>query len=261
MTEISPTSPPLLEVSGLNKRFGALVATRDLDLTVQPGEVHALIGPNGAGKTTLLAQLSGELAPDSGVIGFEGADITGLPVHRRARLGLVRSYQITALFEEMSAADNVALAVQAMAGHSFRFWHPARWDRTLRAPAQRALERLGLEPQADTPARHLAHGERRQLEVAMAVACRPRLLLLDEPMAGMGSGGSRRMTEFLAGLKGEITMLLVEHDMDAVFALADRVSVLVEGHVIASGAPDEVRRDRQVQAAYLGEGGAEVADA
>jgi branched-chain amino acid transport system ATP-binding protein len=239
-------------VENLNKRFGAVVATRNLSLELHAGEIHALIGPNGAGKTTVLAQLAGEMPPDSGAIRFAGRDITRLSTPARTRLGLARSFQIIALFPDFSVEDNVALAIQAHAGHSFHFWRRARDDDRLRAPARRLLERLGLTPQADTLARNLAHGEQRQLEVAMALAGHPRLLLLDEPMAGMGPGGSRRMAELLRVLKGEVAILLVEHDMDAVFALADRISVLVYGEVIASGAPSAIRADPAVRRAYLG---------
>jgi branched-chain amino acid transport system ATP-binding protein len=246
---------PVLRVDKLNKRFGAITATRDFSLALEAGEVHALIGPNGAGKTTVLAQLSGELKPDAGTIRLDGRDITTWPVHARARAGLARSFQITALLPDFSAEDNVALAIQAQAGHSFRFWRRARHDPRLREPARQVLQRLGLAEQAAMPAKHLAHGEQRQLEVAMALASRPRLLLLDEPMAGMGPGGSRRMAELLGNLKGTLTLLLVEHDMDAVFALADRISVLVHGAIIATGTPAEIRADPAVRRAYLGDAG------
>ncbi len=244
---------PLLVANNLNKRFGAIVATQDFSIELQAGEIHALIGPNGAGKTTVLAQLAGEMSPDSGSIRFGGRDITRLSTPARTRLGLARSFQIIALFPEFTVEDNVALAIQAHVSHSFRFWRRARDDAELREPARRILARLGLTPQADTLARNLAHGEQRQLEVAMALAGHPRLLLLDEPMAGMGPGGSRRMAELLSGLKGEVAILLVEHDMDAVFALADRLSVLVYGEVIATGAPELIRADPAVRRAYLGE--------
>jgi len=243
----------LLVVDQLHKQFGAVTATRNFSLTLKAGETHALIGPNGAGKTTVLAQLSGELQPDAGIIRLSGRDITRLPVHARARLGLARSFQITALFPEFSTEDNVAMAIQAQTGHSFRFWRSARCDPRLREPARQVLQQLGLQEQAAIPAKHLAHGEQRQLEVAMALASQPKLLLLDEPMAGMGPGGSRRMAELLRGLKGQLTVLLVEHDMDAVFALADRISVLVYGEIIATGTPDEIRADPAVRKAYLGD--------
>ena len=215
--------------------------------------MHALIGPNGAGKTTLIGQLTGEIAPDSGRIRFDGHDVTALPVYRRSQLGLARSFQIASLFAEFTALDNVALAVQAHAGHSFRFWRAARREPELREPARDALLRVGLASRADVPVTALSHGERRQLEIAMALATRPRLLLLDEPMAGMGPEESARLVELLRQLKGGLTILLVEHDMDAVFALADRITVLVYGRVIASGAPAAIRADAAVREAYLGE--------
>ncbi len=246
---------PLLSVEGLTKRFGALAATDGLDLELHAGEVHALIGPNGAGKTTAIAQLAGELRPDAGTIRFAGRDVTRLPTRRRVALGLVRSFQMTSLFPSLSAEDNVALAVQAQAGHSFRFWRSARRDPGLREPARAVLAELGLADQAALSAGELGHGEQRQLEVALALACRPKLLLLDEPMAGIGPGGARRMTELLSRLKGRVTLLLVEHDMDAVFALADRVTVLAYGRAIASGPPQLIRRDPDVRRAYLGDAG------
>lgn len=246
---------PLLTVSGLVKRFGALPATDDLSLDVRAGEIHAVIGPNGAGKTTAIAQLSGEMAPDAGAIRFAGADVTRLPIHKRCRLGLTRSYQITSVFQRFTAEDNVALAVQARAGHSFRFWRRARRDPALRGPARDYLDTVGLGARADVTAANLAHGEQRQLEIAMALATKPRLLLLDEPMAGMGPEESARMVELLAALKGKVAVLLVEHDMDAVFALADRITVLVYGRAIATGTADEIRADAEVRRAYLGEHG------
>jgi len=246
-------SAPLLEVRGLIKRFGGLVATDQLDLDIESGEIHALIGPNGAGKTTLIGQLTGELRPDGGRIAFEGRDITRLPSHRRAHLGLARSFQITSVFLNFTTLDNVALAVQAHDGHSFRLWRPARRDPRLREPAMAALEHVGLAGRAEAPASSLSHGEHRQLEIAMALATAPRLLLLDEPTAGMGAEESARMIELLGGLKSEQTILLVEHDMDAVFALADRITVLVYGRPIATGAPAEIRANAEVREAYLGE--------
>ena len=218
-----------------------------------PGELHAVIGPNGAGKTTLLAQLAGELVPDSGRILFDGREITREPAHRRAHRGIARSFQITSLLTDFSAEDNVALAVQARQGHSFRFWRPARRDPALREPARRILEEVGLAARAGLAAGALAHGEQRSLELAMALAGAPRLLLLDEPMAGMGPRESDLMTELLAGLKGRIAMLLVEHDMDAVFRLADRITVLVGGRAVACDRPQAVRDSAAVQRAYLGE--------
>ena len=243
----------LLRVVNLFKRFGGIVATDDLMLDIVDGELHAIIGPNGAGKTTLIAQLSGQLWPDSGRIYFAGNDITAVPMYARSALGLARSFQITSLFLDLSVLDNVALAVQAHAGHSFHFWRNARREPELRDPARAALARVGLEARADLPASVLSHGEHRQLELAMALASRPRMLLLDEPMAGLGPEESTRMVAMLRELKKELTILLVEHDMEAVFALADRITVLVYGRVIASGRPDDIRKNAQVRDAYLGE--------
>jgi len=244
---------PLLQVRGLRKRFGGLVATDGVDLDVAAGETVAVIGPNGAGKTTLIAQLSGDLAPDAGRICFAGADVTALPAPARSRLGLARSFQITSIFREFSALDNVALAVQAHAGHSFRFWRPARAEAALREPARAVLEQVGLGARGDVPAGTLAHGEQRQLEIAMALATRPTLLLLDEPVAGMGLDESARMVQLLRTLRGRHTIVLVEHDMDVVFALANRISVMVDGRVIATGAPEAIRMNPEVRRAYLGE--------
>ncbi len=243
----------LLEVTGLAKRFGGLAATDAVDLTVQTGEVHAVIGPNGAGKTTLINQLSGELAPDAGSIRLGGRDITAEPVYRRALLGIGRSYQITSVFPEFSVLVNVVLAAQAHAGHSFGFWRPVASETALRERAFEALEQAGLGARADTLVSALAHGERRQLEMAMTLATRPRLLLLDEPMAGMSLAESQRLVDLLATLKGRFGILLVEHDMDAVFKLADRITVLVYGRVIACGAPEDIRTNPEVRTAYLGE--------
>ena len=240
---------PLLQVRGLRKRFGGLVATDGVDLDVAAGETVAVIGPNGAGKTTLIAQLSGDLAPDAGRIRFAGADVTALPAPARSRLGLARSFQITSIFREFSALDNVALAVQAHAGHSFRFWRPARAEAALREPARTVLEQVGLGARGDVPAGTLAHGEQRQLEIAMALATRPTLLLLDEPVAGMGLDESARMVQLLRTLRGRHTIVLVEHDMDVVFALADRISVMVDGRVIATGAPEAIRMNPEVRRA------------
>ncbi len=251
----------MLETRALVKRFGGLAATDHLSLSVAAGELHALIGPNGAGKTTLIGQLSGELTPDSGRILFDGRDVTALPVDQRSRRGLARSFQITSVFPSFSALDNVALAVQAHAGHSFRFWRDAARDRRLSDPARAVLERVGLGARADVPASALAHGEKRQLELAMALATGPKLLLLDEPMAGMGPEESARMVELLADLKGGVTILLVEHDMDAVFALADRITVLVRGAALASGSPAAIRADAAVREAYLGDDSGEDGEA
>jgi branched-chain amino acid transport system ATP-binding protein len=243
----------LLETRALRKAFGALIATDHVDFDVRAGETHAVIGPNGAGKTTFIKQLSGELRPDAGQIRFGGEDITALASPRRSRKGLARSFQITSIYRDFSALDNVALAVQAHAGHSFRFWRHAREDISLTRPARQVLEQVGLEGKSHILAANLAHGEQRQLEIAMALATRPRLLLLDEPVAGMGTDESQRMIELLATLKGEKTIVLVEHDMDAVFTLADRISVLVYGRIIATGTPVEIRANQEVRAAYLGE--------
>ena len=244
---------PLLQVAGLSKRFGGIVATDDLVFDVADGELHAVIGPNGAGKTTLIAQLSGHLTADSGRIHFAGADITRVAAWRRSHLGLARSFQITSLFLDLSVLDNVALAVQAHAGHSFRFWRNARLETELRRNARAALDAVGLADRAEMRASLLSHGEHRLLELAMALAGRPRMLLLDEPMAGLGPDESARMVGMLRNLKRRYTILLVEHDMEAVFALADRITVLVYGRVIASGGPDVIRADAQVREAYLGE--------
>jgi branched-chain amino acid transport system ATP-binding protein len=243
----------MLETRELFKHFGGLVATDRVSLTIREGELHAVIGPNGAGKTTLIAQLAGELKPDSGAILFDGRDVTRLPVQRRAASGLARSFQITSVFPSFSALANVALAVQAHAGHSFRFWRAASNDKALTGPALDALELVGLGPRADVPAELLSHGEQRQLEIAMALATGPRMLLLDEPMAGMGPVEGALMVELLRKLKRRYTILLIEHDMDAVFALADWITVLVHGAVIATGTPDEIRSDPEVRRAYLGE--------
>jgi len=244
---------PLLEARGLVKRFGGLVATDNLDLAVEPGEIHAVIGPNGAGKTTLIAQLSGELSPTAGTIRFAGEDITALPAPARSQRGLARSFQITSVFRGFTALDNVALSLQAHDGHSFRFWADARRDRSLREPARAILDEVGLGDRAHVLAANLAHGEQRQLEIAMAMATRPRMLLLDEPMAGMGREESERMVALLKRLKGRETFLLVEHDMDVVFALADRITVLVYGRAIATGTPQAIRANPEVRQAYLGE--------
>ena len=243
----------ILEIDALTKRFGGVLASDGISLALPRGELHALIGPNGAGKTTLIGQLTGEIAPDEGRIRFDARDITALPVYRRSQLGLARSFQIASLFAEFTALDNVALAVQAHAGHSFRFWRAARREPRLREPARDALIRAGLAERADVPVIELSHGERRQLEIAMALAAQPRMLLLDEPMAGMGPEESTRLVEMLRQLKGSITILLIEHDMDAVFALADRISVLVYGRIIASGEPAAIRADAAVREAYLGD--------
>ena len=244
---------PLLAARGLVKRFGGLTATDGIDLDAFPGEIHALIGPNGAGKTTLIGQLTGELDPDAGRVLFEGRDVTQLPVHRRAQLGLARSFQITSLFADLTVIENVALAVQIRSGHSFRFWRITSRDRALQDPARAVLDRVGLAARANAPAAELSHGEHRQLEIALALASEPKVLLLDEPMAGMAPEESQRMIQLLRQIKGHAAILLVEHDMDAVFALADRITVLVYGRAVASGAPAAIRADAAVRKAYLGE--------
>jgi branched-chain amino acid transport system ATP-binding protein len=250
----------LLEVQSLSRRFGGIMASDAIALDVRERELHAVIGPNGAGKTTLLAQLTGEIAPDAGSIRFAGRDITTVPAWRRSALGLARSFQITSLFLDFTVLDNAALAVQAHAGHSFRFWRDARREPELRGPARAALERVGLGGRADVLASGLSHGEQRQLEIAMALATRPRMLLLDEPMAGMGPDESARLVAMLRELKSQLAILLVEHDMEAVFALADRITVLVYGRVIASGAPEAIRASAEVRRAYLGEQDAAAID-
>jgi branched-chain amino acid transport system ATP-binding protein len=243
----------LLQVDELTKRFGGILASDRISLAVLDRELHAVIGPNGAGKTTLIGQLTGEVTPNAGRVRFAGRDITALPTPQRSALGLARSFQITSLFLDFTALDNVALAVQAHAGHSFRFWRDARSERELREPARAALARVGLAHRADVLVSKLSHGEHRELEIAMALAGRPRLLLLDEPMAGLGPEESGRMVKLLRELKTEFAILLVEHDMEAVFALADRVTVLVYGRVIASDIPERIRTDAEVRRAYLGE--------
>ena len=247
---------PLLRVSRLFKRFGGVNATDDLSLDVRAGEIHALIGPNGAGKTTFIGQLMGEIRPDSGQIHFDGRPIGALSTPARVRRGIARTFQITELLTEDTALENVALAVQAGQGHSFRFFGDAGADAGLVEPAMGYLAAAGMAERAQVRVSELSHGERKQLELAIALAAQPRLLLLDEPMAGLGAAESRRMVDTLARLKGSIAMLLVEHDMDVVFALADRISVLVYGRVIASGTAAEIQGDAQVRAAYLGEGDA-----
>jgi branched-chain amino acid transport system ATP-binding protein len=243
----------LLEVRGLTKRFGGLVVTDNVDLGIRRHETHALIGPNGAGKTTLIGQLSGALAPDHGRILFDGLDVTSLSAHERARLGFARSFQITSVFHHFSVRDNVALAVQARSGSSFRFWKPVREEQALHAEANYFLKQLGLAAMKDRMAGTLSHGEHRQLELALALATRPQLLLFDEPMAGMGPEQSEHMVALVERLKPSYTILLVEHDMDTVFRLADRISVMVSGRLIATGSVEEIRANAQVRSAYLGE--------
>jgi branched-chain amino acid transport system ATP-binding protein len=248
-------SSALLSIIGLTKRFGGLVVSNELNLEIEAGETHAVIGPNGAGKTTLINQIQGELRADSGRIVFDGRDISRASAPYRARLGIARTYQITSVFPEFSVITNVAVARQVAAGHSFRFIQAAESDRNLIDPALETICRVGLADRANVLAQDLSHGERRQLEIAMALTRRPRLMLLDEPMAGMGGRDSARMKRLLAEIKKTCTILLVEHDMDAVFALADRVTVLVAGRNVATGNPDQIRADKRVRDAYLGRSG------
>ena len=242
-----------LQTEGLVKRYGALLVTDDVSLNIRSGELHALIGPNGAGKTTLINQLSGELRSSAGRIRFDGQDVTTDPIHRRARSGLLRSYQITSIFEEFTVLENAALSALGARQHAWRFWRPMLADARARAAAEEAIEAAGLTAFAAILAGELAYGQRRQLELAMALAAGPKLLLLDEPMAGMSVQESAAVTALLRGLKRRYTILLVEHDMDAVFALADRISVLVYGRVMFTGTPDEIRAHPEVRAVYLGE--------
>jgi len=247
------TTGALLQVNDLVKQFGALRATDQVTLDVQSGEIHALIGPNGAGKTSLIAQLSGHLQSDSGQIFFAGQEVTAMPTHERVRRGLARSFQITRLFKSFTVLDNVALSVQARSGHSFSFWRPVRSEKALTDQAMVVLQDLGLQDRAQTPASELSHGEQRVLELGLAVATRPKLLLLDEPMAGAGPVESERIVKLIQQLSSQVSILLIEHDMDAVFRLADRISVLVNGALIATGTPEAIRHNPQVIAAYLGE--------
>ncbi|MDH5354241.1 MAG: ABC transporter ATP-binding protein [Gammaproteobacteria bacterium] len=243
----------MLEVEGLHKQFGGIHASRDLNLVVEKHQVHAIIGPNGAGKTTLIAQLSGALKPDSGRVKFDDKDITHMSRHRRVHAGLVRSFQITSIILPLTVLENVVLAVQSTQGHSYRFWVPVAQDTELKEKAMQSLNEVGLGDRADQIAGEISHGEQRQLEIAMALALKPKLLLLDEPMAGMSKEESAKMIGLLKQLKGETTILLIEHDMDAVFSLADTMSVLVNGHIIATGSTEEIRNNAKVQQAYLGD--------
>ena len=245
---------PILSVNGLVKRFGGLTATDRVSLTVAPGEIHALIGPNGAGKTTLISQIAGEERQDEGTIALEGRDVSALPLYRRVRLGFARTFQVTCLLPEYTAAQNVAIAVQIRQGHSFRLWGDVRRDRALREDALTLLGDAGMAERADERVANLSHGERKQLELVVALATKPKVLLLDEPMAGLGPTESGQMVQQLRALKRHFGMLLVEHDMDAVFALADRISVLLYGRIIATGKPDEIRGNPEIRTAYLGEG-------
>jgi len=253
----TPTPPasgePLLRTDTLVKRFGGLLVTDSVSIDVRPGEIHAIIGPNGAGKTTLINQLSGELAADSGQVLFAGQNVTALGIHKRARRGLLRSYQITSIFEGFTVLENTVLAAMGAQEHAFKFWRPMLGRADLVATAREALEVTGLLALANSPAAELAYGQRRQLELAMALAAQPKVLLLDEPMAGMSVQESAGVVELLKRLKGSHTILLIEHDMGAVFALADRITVLVYGQALFSGAPDEIRNNPQVKAVYLGD--------
>jgi ABC-type branched-subunit amino acid transport system ATPase component len=250
---VDSLAEPLLRVENLVRRFGGITATDNLSLDVASGELHAIIGPNGAGKTTLISQLTGQLPPNSGTIRFAGREITRMPSYKRSALGLARSFQITSLLPDFTALDNVALAAQAHDGHSFYFWSSARKEKHLREAARCALARVGLEHRAEVLVSKLSHGEQRELELAVALATKPRLLLLDEPMAGLGITESARMVKLLQELRRELTIVLVEHDMEAVFALADRITVLVYGRVIASDVPAAVRSNEEVKRAYLGD--------
>lgn len=242
-----------LQTHSLVKRYGALLVTDKVSLDIRAGELHAIIGPNGAGKTTLINQLSGELSSDEGQVIFDGQDVTPMPVHVRARSGLMRSYQITSIFEEFTVLENATLAAMASRQSAWRFWKPMLSDTRARAVALQSIQDAGLVQQAQTLAGELAYGQRRQLELAMALAAEPMFLLLDEPMAGMSVQESASVIELLRGLKGRYTILLVEHDMDAVFSLADRITVLVYGKVMFTGTPDEIRDHPEVRAVYLGE--------
>lgn len=243
----------LMSIKGLNKSYGGVKATDDVNLSILEGELHAIIGPNGAGKTTLISQLCGNVMPDSGTVHFAGCDITTMVEHKRPHLGMSRTYQITSLIRTMSVLDNLQLAIQAQAGHSFRFWSDVRRRQSERERAGLYARQVGLEDQIQSRVDNLAHGEQRRLEVAMALTSNSCLLLLDEPLAGLGGQEAAEMINLLQSLKGHKTMLLIEHDMDAVFSLADRISVLVYGHIIATGQPEEIRQNAEVQQAYLGE--------
>jgi branched-chain amino acid transport system ATP-binding protein len=243
----------VLELKKVSKRFGGVVATDEVTLDVAQGEVHALIGPNGAGKTTLIGQISGSLGVDSGEIRFLGEDVTRARQHQRVRAGLARSYQITSIFKRFSVLDNLSLAVQARSGSSFSFWRPVASESALFDQARAIAAQVGLAEKLESLAATLAHGEQRALEVGLALATRPKLVTLDEPMAGMGPEESQRMIALIGRIRAEVTVLLVEHDMDAVFRLADRITVLVDGRVIATGRPDEIRSHAEVRRAYLGD--------
>ena len=244
---------PVLRLKKLRKRFGGLVVTDDVTLDFMAGELHAIIGPNGAGKTTLINQISGLLAPDAGEIWFCGETITGLPAHRRALAGLARSFQVTSILSRFSVRENVALAVQARTGSSFRMAGRVSEEDALNEPALAVLAEVGLREAQDIPAGQLSHGEKRSLELAIALAMQPKLLLLDEPMAGTGHQEAAQLLALLRRLKQRFPIVLVEHDMATVFTLADRISVLIYGRVLASGPPEQIRTDARVIAAYLGD--------
>jgi branched-chain amino acid transport system ATP-binding protein len=246
----------VLELKNLSKRFGGVVATDDVTLDVKRGEVHALIGPNGAGKTTLIAQVAGDLGSDRGTILFKGTDIMLASQHDRVRAGLARSYQITSIFKRLTVLDNLALAVQARSGSSFSFWRPVAAETALAEEARAIAAEIGLSGRESAVAATLAHGEQRALEVGLALATRPTLVLLDEPTAGMGSEEAQGIISLVERIRARVAVLLVEHDMDAVFRLADRVSVLVSGRVIATGTPEAIRAHAEVRKAYLGESAA-----
>ena len=243
----------ILKTIGLCKQFGGITATNNIDLNINEGEIHAVIGPNGAGKTTLISQLSGDLKADKGVILFQGDLINTMSSNKRSLLGIARTFQITSLMLDMSTLENVALAVQAHSGHSYRFWQDARQDDQLIQPALKVLNQVGLLERKNIMTRELSHGEHRQLEIAMALATQPKLLLLDEPMAGMGAEETQKLIAILKTLKTGKTMILIEHDMNAVFSLADRITVMVYGKIIATGSPKEIRANQKVKAAYLGD--------
>jgi branched-chain amino acid transport system ATP-binding protein len=243
----------ILRTEALVKRYGGILVTDSVSIDIRPGELHAIIGPNGAGKTTLINQLSGELASNEGKVWYDGEDVTGLPIHTRARRGLLRSYQITSIFEDFTVRENAVLAAVGAREHGWRFWQPMMSRTAQVEVADAALRDCGLAPLAQAPAADLGYGERRQLELAMTLAAQPKFLLLDEPMAGMSVQESAAVVAMLARLKGRYSILLIEHDMDAVFALADRITVLVYGKVLFSGTPDEIRNHPEVRAVYLGE--------
>jgi len=243
----------LLQVRGLSKSFGAVSANRNFDITIRRGSIHALIGPNGAGKTTTINQLSGELIPDSGSIIFDGVNITSLKPYRRVKLGLARSFQVTSIFEEMTVEENMALSIVSKSGHNFRFWKNSLQTPAVLRGLDSALEQVGLDERRMAKAKHLSHGEKRQLEVGMALSGKPKLLMLDEPMAGMGPGGTVEMSKLIRRLNQTMTILLIEHDMEVIFSLADTITVLVSGEAIATGSPDEIRSNDLVRTAYLGD--------